>query len=90
MIKSNLQNYNYIACNKQDCKGFSPLVLINRGNTILCLDGLLSRRELGQSPINMSATYDGKRSRNQFFTMVFVVTLGQSAAHPFLDPERTG
>ena len=74
-----------------DALGFGDCLFVcNRGNTILCLDGLLSRRELGQSPINVSATYDGKRSWNQFFTMVFVVTLGQSTTHPFLDPERTG
>ena len=60
----------------------------------MCHDGLQTSklamtRELGKSPINVSATYDGKCSRNQFFTMVFVVTPGQSTTHPFLDAKRT-
>ena len=67
----------------------SCLFVCNRGDTLMCQDGLRTRK-LGQSPINVSATYDGKGSRNQFFTMVFVVYPGQSTTQPFLDLERTG
>ena len=65
------------------------LFVCNRGDTEECHDGLRTRK-LGQSPINVSATYDGKCNRNLFFTMVFVVTLGQTTTQPFLDFKRTG
>ena len=52
----------------------------------MCQDPLRTR-ELCQSPINVSATYDGKRSRNQFlqwFLLLTDVTLLQCQ-----DPLRT-
>ena len=64
-------------------------VFCNRGDSFMSQDGLQTRK-LCQSPINVSATYDVKCSWIYYFTMDFVVTLGQTTTQPFLDPERTG
>ena len=52
------------------------LFVCNRDDTEKCHDGLRTR-ELGQFPMYMSATYDGKCNWKLYFTMVFVVTKEQ-------------
>ena len=57
-----LSNYFPAAWNYYSCLF---CFVCSRGDTLMCQD-LLRTRKLCQSPINMSATYDGKCSRNQF------------------------
>ena len=64
------------------------MFVCNRGDTTECHDGLRTR-ELGQSPMNVSAAY-GNVADCVFVTMDVVVSLDQLTTQPFLDLERTG